>query len=135
MSRKANRLTAMTIRKSRTPGYYHDGAGLYLQVSPSLTKSWIYRYTRNGKTREMGLGTTNAFTLAEARKRARTQRKLVTDGADPIEVRDAMRRAQIPSMHLRRVGEFYDTPRGLAKWTGTGWLMATRKDVWPWLVE
>jgi len=49
------------------PGYYADGGGLYLQVSKSGTKSWVYRFTLLGKTRDMGLGSLNYVSIADAR--------------------------------------------------------------------
>lgn len=84
MARKTNRLTAIEVGKLEKPGYYCDGAGLYLQISASGSKSWIMRYTLEGKPREMGLGAYVTFTLAEARQRATAQRKLLTDGIDPL---------------------------------------------------
>lgn len=87
MARKTNRLTAVEVTKLEKPGYYCDGGGLYLQVSKSGSKSWIMRYTMAGKPCEMGLGSFQAFTLAEARKRATAQRKLLTDGINPLETK------------------------------------------------
>lgn len=74
----------MEVAKLNKPGYYCDGMGLYLQVSKSGSKSWIMRYTLAGKPCEMGLGSFLTFTLAEARHRATAQRKLLTDGIDPL---------------------------------------------------
>lgn len=87
MARKTNRLTAVEVTKLEKPGYYCDGGGLYLQVSKSGSKSWIMRYTMAGKPCEMGLGSFQTFTLAEARKRATAQRKLLTDGINPLETK------------------------------------------------
>lgn len=87
MARKTNRLTAVEVTKLVQPGYYCDGGGLYLQVSKSGSKSWIMRYTMAGKPVEMGLGSCLTFTLAEARKRATAQRKLLTDGINPLETK------------------------------------------------
>ena len=84
MARKTNRLTAMEVAKLENPGYYCDGAGLYLQVSKSGSKSWIMRYTLARKPCEMGLGSVLTFTLSEARQRAAVQRKLLADGIDPL---------------------------------------------------
>jgi integrase len=89
------KLTALAVQRAR-PGRYGDGDGLYLQVSPTGTKSWFFRYrlpgsvSSNGKplSREMGLGSLSTFTLAEARGRAREQRQLVARGLDPIAERD-----------------------------------------------
>ena len=84
MARSTERLNALQVAKLEKPGYYCDGAGLYLQVSKTASKSWIMRYTLDGKPCEMGLGSFNAFNLAEARVRAKAQRKLLTDGIDPL---------------------------------------------------
>jgi integrase len=89
-------LTALSVQRAKRRGRYGDGDGLYLQVSPSGTKSWFFRYrlagsvSSNGKpmSREMGLGSLATFSLAEARERAREQRQLVAAGIDPIAERD-----------------------------------------------
>lgn len=73
--------------KNKAPGYYLDGHGLYLQVALGGSRSWILRYTLNKKTREMGMGSVDDFTLAEARERARQYRQIIADGRDPIEHR------------------------------------------------
>jgi hypothetical protein len=36
------------------PGRHHDGHGLYCQVTPSLGRSWVLRYVREGRERWMG---------------------------------------------------------------------------------
>lgn len=84
MAREADRLNALEVKRLDKPGYYCDGGGLYLQVSKTSSKSWIMRYTLGGKSCEMGLGSLNAFSLAEARVRAKAQRKLLADGIDPL---------------------------------------------------
>jgi integrase len=86
------KLTALSVQREKRPGRHGDGDGLYLQVGPTGTKSWFFRYrlagsvSSNGKpmSREMGLGSLATFTLAEARERAREQRRLVAAGTDPI---------------------------------------------------
>ena len=84
MARKTNRLTALEVKNEEKPGYYCDGAGLYLQVSKTGSKSWIMRYTLAGKPCEMGLGSFVTFSLADARQRATAQRKRLADGLDPL---------------------------------------------------
>jgi hypothetical protein len=56
MGRQTNRLSALSIKKELPPGLYADGGGLYLQVSQQKTKAWIFRFTRAGVPRKMGLG-------------------------------------------------------------------------------
>lgn len=77
------------MSRARTPGYYGDGAGLYLQVSSSGTKSWIFRYTIAKKQREMGLGALHTVSLSEAREKAKSCRATLLDGVDPLDERDA----------------------------------------------
>jgi integrase len=91
MARTVNRLTDFKVRQQKKPGLYLDGAGLYLQVSPSGTKSWIFRFTSPAlkKARDMGLGPYPLFSLQEARQKAMDARKLLSDSIDPIEHRNA----------------------------------------------
>ena len=63
MHRQVNRLTALSVSRAKKRGMYADGAGLYLQVTTSNAKSWVYRYMLNGKPRYMGLGAFPTFTL------------------------------------------------------------------------
>jgi len=89
MARAFEKLSDLKVRKVKTPGYLGDGGGLYLQVSPSLSKSWVFRYQIDGRSREMGLGSFNTFGLRDARDRATNCRKLLADGVDPIDQRNA----------------------------------------------
>ena len=54
------------------PGKYEDGGGLRLVVSPSGARKWVFRFTINGRRREMGLGSFPDVSLAEAREKAAT---------------------------------------------------------------
>lgn len=85
MAKLIERLTSDAIRKATAPGYYADGAGLYLQVTPGGGRSWIFRYQLRGRPREMGLGPVNAYSLAEARREAADARKLKSRGIDPLD--------------------------------------------------
>ncbi len=80
-------LTALKVSKTKKPGRYCDGGGLYLQVSRSHSKAWLFRYMLKGRSREMGLGPIDVVSLADAREKARRCRKLLLDGIDPIEAR------------------------------------------------
>jgi len=57
-------------------------------------KSWVLRYMLEGRAREMGLGSYYDISLAEARDRARSFRRMAKDGIDPIDNRRARRAAQ-----------------------------------------
>jgi len=94
---RTERLTALKVARVKAPGSYCDGGGLYLQVTKGATginRSWIYRYTLNGRTREMGIGSLDLYGLKEARAMALDARKLRHQGHDPIEHRRTARAAK-----------------------------------------
>ena len=91
MGALGGRLSSLTVKHARKAGMLADGNGLYLQVTRANARSWIFRYYRNGKSREMGLGSLNAVSLAGARLKAAACRGLLADGTDPIAARDAER--------------------------------------------
>jgi integrase len=91
MVRTIGKLTALAITQVKRRGYYGDGGGLFLQVSPSGAKSWVFRFKESGRLREMGLGPTYTVSLAEARQKALECRKARLDGLDPIEARRGKR--------------------------------------------
>jgi Arm domain-containing DNA-binding protein len=86
-----NRLSALKVACAREPGLLADGNGLYLQVTSANARSWIFRYHRNGRSREMGLGSLNAVSLAAARLKAAECRAMLADDIDPISARKAER--------------------------------------------
>ncbi len=87
------KLTPLRVEKLRKPGRYGDGGNLWLQVSKWGTKSWLFRYTIDGKQRQMGLGSADTVKLGEAREQARQARNWFLHGHDPIAQRDAERAA------------------------------------------
>lgn len=81
--------SAKSVEAIKEVGYHTCAKGLYLQVSKQGTKSWLFRYTSplTKKRREMGLGSLDFVSLAEARQLAVDYKRLVIDGKDPIEER------------------------------------------------
>lgn len=93
MRRPEKALTAQKIKSLREPGKYFDGHGLYLLIDKNGAKRWVQRIQypcpRTGKSRrrELGLGSVALVSLAEAREQALANRKLATQGGDPLEER------------------------------------------------
>ena len=83
-------LSAAFVR-SAPSGRHCDGNGLYLFVQPSGARSWVQRLVIRGRRRDFGLGSVALVSLAEAREKARANRKLAREGGDPLAER---RRAQ-----------------------------------------
>ncbi|MBT7954350.1 MAG: integrase arm-type DNA-binding domain-containing protein, partial [Rhodospirillaceae bacterium] len=79
-----NRLNALDVSRKKA-GMHLDGAGLYLQVT-ERGRSWLLRFVSpvTGNTRDMGLGPTHTFSLAQARGLAMDARALIKSGIDPI---------------------------------------------------
>ena len=91
LARSICRLTAVTVSKAKKPGLHADGAGLYLKVTEDGTKSWVFRFMMQGRARAMGLGSLHTVSLAQARTYATECRKMILDGFDPIDEREARR--------------------------------------------
>lgn len=131
MPKKAAGLTALQVRTLKAPGLFADGGGLYLQVTASGAKSWIFRYQIAGRRRDMGLGSASVFSLAEARQKAVDARKLVAAGTDPLEARAAQAAAQAlaaaKTVTFRECAESYidamrpgwRNEKHVAQWTAT----------------
>src|SRR5215212_1188957 len=117
-------LTSVRVRTLSKPGRYADGNGLYLVVETSGAKRWILRTLVHGKRRDMGLGGLSLVTLAEAREKALTYRKLARDGGDPFVERHKTR-AVVPTfaqaaekVHAEHKAS-WKNPKHAAQWLTT----------------
>ena len=131
MARHLHRLTVAKVASLKTPGLYGDGGGLWLRVAQGGTKSWIYRFTMSGKTRDCGLGSYPTVSLAGARAAADRCRQHVAAGVDPIEARKKERAAALgaanPIMTFRDCATAYiasheagwRNPKHRQQWTNT----------------
>src|SRR5271163_1867532 len=129
MAREHKKLTALAVSRAKQRGYYADGGGLYLQVSPGGAKSWVFRFKKDGRLREMGLGPAHTIALAEAREHATECRKQRLRDIDPIEARHANKAANklaaAKSMTFRQCAETY-----IAAHKST-WVNAKHAAQWP----
>lgn len=105
-----------------------DGGGLYLQVGRTGTKSWIFRYTLFGSSREMGLGPLHTITLSEARQLATEARRLKLLGIDPIDARkedrqakrlDDARAVSFKEAYIKANKAGWKNPKHAAQWEST----------------
>jgi integrase len=88
MARQLHTLSARTVATLTQPGRHSDGGGLYLNITSSGARSWVFMWKVDGKRREMGLGALRDVPLARARARAAEARQKLADGLDPIAARD-----------------------------------------------
>jgi integrase len=125
MARTRNRLSAIKVSGCKDPGYYADGGNLYLKVGPTGAKSWIFRFTREKRTRDAGLGPYPTISLVRARERADNCRRLVSAGIDPIEARDEERKNRAPpALSFRACAEAYLVNQE------AGWRNPKHRDQW-----
>ena len=83
-------LSATFVRTITKPGRYGDGRGgfgLSLLVKPMAngrtSKTWAQRIRIDGRESNIGLGAYPVVTLAEARKVALVNRRMISQGRDP----------------------------------------------------
>jgi integrase len=135
-----NALSAAKVRQIREPGRYADGNGLYLHVSETGGRWWVWRgIVKGGKRRELGLtssptpedfdgklGATEAtaVSLAEARAIAAHYRRLARQGIDPAAKRDKDRDrhltfAQAVDRYLAEKGKEFRNEKHAWQWRTT----------------
>ena len=94
MARTIGKLSAVKVQGLKGPGYYADGGNLYFRIAEGGARGWIFRFRLHGRTRDAGLGSFPAISLAQARRQASKFREMVASGVDPIEHRKADRVAK-----------------------------------------
>jgi integrase len=80
-------LTNLQIQNARPTDrvtQYTDDRGLYLEVHPSGSKLWRYKYRYMGKQMRLAIGRYPDVSLAEARKRRDAARRQLDEGIDPL---------------------------------------------------
>lgn len=86
MSRHHHALDDLQLRRwvaAKEPLSKSDGEGLTFTLSEFGTATWVLRYSRGTRRRELTLGNYPDMGLAEARKRARAFRVRIDGGEDP----------------------------------------------------
>jgi integrase len=118
----------LSARRAATagPGIYPDGGGLYLCVSQTLNRAWVYRFSWRNRRPEMGLGSLGqGVGLADARVARDEARKLLRSGKNPIEVRREARRIDVGTT-------FGDVAKALLEAKNREWRNEKHRDQWRW---
>jgi hypothetical protein len=90
-----NQLTAVAVKNETVPGRHADGNGLYLVVSETGAKQWLWRGVVHGRRRDIGMGSAGLVPLKDAREIARVWRRIAREGGDPSVERDKARRQSL----------------------------------------
>ena len=79
------RFTVTSIKAAlKRPGRHGDGDGLFLQVGTCGSASWVVRVQKDGRRRDIGLGSAKKVSLSLARERAEAARTDIELGVDPV---------------------------------------------------
>ena len=135
-------LTDITCRAAICPpdkrrARFADSGGLYLEVSPSGSKRWFWKYYFADKERRLAIGSYPAVPLKQARSDRDAARKVLASGSDPA------KRRQIERLEARMhaINTFEAVARELHSTKASGWsaqyaarwLERMEKDLFPWL--
>jgi integrase len=87
MGKRQIELGAMAVSNIRRRGINFVGGvtGLAINVSGCGSRSWVLRYTVNGRRRDKGLGGYPDVTLAQAKELGRAARAKLRQGVDPVD--------------------------------------------------
>ena len=96
-----------SLRPKKTRYTVSDGQGLTLEVLPSGSKSWRYRYRHNGKLEKVSLGQYPALSLKAARTRRMEYEELLVQGHSPARHKQAQKFAIKNTTTLFEFGERY----------------------------
>ena len=96
MPKTGTPLSATAVRNLKEPGKYYDLHGLFLRIEPTGSRRWVQRVSVAGRQREIGLGSADLVTLAEARELAVSNKKIARAGGDPLATKQ--QRVAIPSL-------------------------------------
>jgi integrase len=135
-------LTQRKVDRITAPGKHRDGLvrGLYLVIGDGGARSWVLRFELHGRERAMGLGSATEFDLRAARERALEARRLLADGIDPLDRKQADRQAAKVAaarrMTFAAAAQAYSAQHE-GKWTNAShrreFLATLRKHVFPTL--
>jgi hypothetical protein len=109
-------------------GVHWIAPSLYLQIRPQGTRSWLFRYSRNGENQWIGLGGEVEKPLGEARDEAAVLRAQIRRGIDPLAHRRAERQAARPK---KRAPSFAECAERYIETHRAGWKSEKHADQWP----
>lgn len=118
---------------------FADAGGLYLQVSPSGSKRWFWKYRVGGVEKQLALGGYPAVSLMAARKARDAAKAQKSGGVDPVQARKVEKlKAGNPAGESFQEVALEWHGKQLANWSPGHADRAKRqleRDLFPWLGE
>jgi integrase len=122
MAKQLHKLSARSVAAINKPGRHSDGGGLYLNVSETGARSWVFMWKLGGRRREMGLGPARDVSLARARERATEARQHLIAGIDPLAIRErqkALTFGEAADALVESMSSSWRNEKHRAQWTMT----------------
>jgi integrase len=114
-----------------------DSQGLYLEVSPTGSRRWFWKFVRNGKEGRLAIGVYPDVSLSAARLERDRARLAHKDGINPVQQRKverAQQRIAADNTFAAVAREYHQTHRD--RWSevhATQWLRLVEKDLFPYI--
>lgn len=133
---KLNLLNALKVKHAKKT--ISDGGGLMLNVKlKTRSKSWIFRYTWEGKRASMGLGSYPDLELSAARDMAQKLREGIIVGIHPVTTREAIKAGNVaattpaPKVNPKIKEQFANCATAYIESHKSGW--KNKKHVQQWI--
>ena len=121
---------ADVARCDRVGKKYFFGDGLYLQVTGPSAKSWLFRYTLNGKQRWYGIGSANELSVSRARIKVGGARCEVEENGIDIVAQRRLTRGTAKIYRAHGVVTFRDAAERCIENKRSGWSNAKHAAQW-----
>jgi integrase len=129
-------LTEVEIKASKPrekPYKLADAGGLYLLINPNGARWWRLKYRVDGREKLLSFGVYPETTLKKARERRDDARRLLGDGVDPSQKRQAEKNAQAESFEAVAREWFTKFSANWAKSHSTKIIARLENDVFPYI--
>ena len=108
---------------------FSDGLGLNLTLTSRTNGRWTYRYTFDGKAKEMGLGPYPEVSIVDARNLALEKRTLKSNGIDPILEKNTFKKqeqekgkrrfSEVATNYIDDIKSTWKNPKHAQQWYNT----------------
>jgi integrase len=122
MGRSLHKLNVRRLAALTASGRYGDGGGLFLVVSQSGSRKWVFRYRWRKGRHDLGLGSARDVPLASARQLAAAARLSLSRGINPLTARvkaSIPTFAEVADQLIADLSPSWRNEKHRAQWTAT----------------